>query len=187
MSKKKVYLIISIIVLFQTLVFRVFYPGSISGSDSLIPSTTHAIYIAVVEINHKNLTSNAEVVIKVFTNDLDDALFNAYKTHAKLESEDNCMANSLLLEKYFSSHFRCLINKKNRPMHLKSCEKNDNSLWLRFDMTCPVKWRDLKLSADFLMELFPTQSNVISVFHGDKKNYFRLTNSEKSRQIRFVD
>ena len=182
-----VYFIISIAVSLQIFVVPVFNSGSTSASDSLIPRTSHAIYIAVVEINHKPRTTTAEVVIKVFTNDLEDALFNAYKKHTKLESEDNCEAHGLLFEKYFSTHFSCVINDQERQISFKYCEKNEDALWLRFDMTCPERWNNLRLTADFLMELFPTQSNVISVFHGDEKKYFRLTNSKKSRQIRFVD
>ncbi len=182
-----VYFIISIAVSLQILFAPLFISGLNSAFDPLTSPANHAIYIAVVEINHKSRATTAEVVIKVFTNDLEDALFNAYKKHTKLESEDNCEAHGLLFEKYFSTHFSCVINDQERQISFKNCEKNEDTLWLRFDMTCPERWNNLRLTADFLMELFPTQSNVISVFHGDKKKYFRLTNSKKSRQIRFAD
>ena len=100
-----VYFIISIAVSLQILFAPLFISGLNSAFDPLTSPANHAIYIAVVEINHKSRTTTAEVVIKVFTNDLEDALVNAYKKHTKLESEDNCEAPGLLFEKYFSTYF----------------------------------------------------------------------------------
>lgn len=181
------YFIISLAISLQMFIAMIFISGSGSVSGLLTSDSNHAVYIAVVEIKHIPPATRAEIVIKVFTNDLEDALYNAFNTHAKLQSEDNCTAHGLLFEKYFSSHFSCAINEQERKIRFTSCEKNEDSLWLRFDITCPEKWKNLNISADFLMELFPTQSIVISVFHGNEKNYFRLTNSAKSRLIRFAD
>ncbi len=68
--------------LFLVLVFIAIlnYTGkSENGPLELVKNYSHAIYISVVEIEHKDLGNNAKIMIKVFTDDFEDAIMNAFE------------------------------------------------------------------------------------------------------------
>ena len=135
----------------------------------------HAIYLGVVQIDHRARGVDAEVQIKVFTDDLQSALRNAFPDYRIVSEEDCCDQNGRLIAAYFDRHFTCSVNGRALKLQMLSCRKVNDVFALSFSMPCPAGWKTLRLEADFLMELFPAQSNVVSVLHGEDTRFFRAT------------
>ena len=143
----------------------------------------HAIYIGVVEIIREERGTTAQLRVKVFTDDLEDALRNFSKQHVSLSAESDCQANALWIARYFETHFECTINGRQAPFDYQKCGKNSESVWLFFDLKVPEDWKSIKVRADFLMELFPTQTNVVSINDHHKKKFLRLNKKKPSGQV----
>lgn len=47
----------------------------------------------------------------------------------------------------------------------------------------PDKAQMLEIQADYLMEVFPTQSNVIDISYGEQRIFFRLTKNKSREQM----
>ena len=156
-----------------------------SDNIELVNNYSHAIYISVVEIEHKDLGNSAKVMIKVFTDDFTDAIMNVSKKRINFSKGKDCSDNQSVIQGYFDEHFKVTINDKPSSISFNSCELNGDSVWLHFDMDCPVNWKDISVSADFLMELFPKQSNVVSIYHGDDKRFVRLTLNSITQKVSF--
>jgi len=174
--------------LFLVLVFISFlnYSGkSENGAIELVKNYSHAIYISVVEIEHKDLGNNAKIMIKVFTDDFKDAIMNASKKRIDFSKGNKCSDNKSVIEEYFNKHFKTTINDKLLSISFNSCELNGDSVWLYFDMDCPANWKDISVTADFLMELFPKQSNIVSIYHGNDKRFLRLTLNSITQKVTF--
>ena len=77
------------------------------------------------------------------------------------------------------------IDGKKQDYRYLSCEVNDISVWLTFDFTSSSTWGEVEITADYLMELFPTQSNVVSITYHSEKRMFRLTKNSTSETISF--
>lgn len=150
-----------------------------------IARPSHGIYISVIEINHKLFDTKAKVRIKIFTNDLEDALKNTFQKSFRLDSISTCLNGKDVIENYFSAHLKMAINDLQTTFKFKNCEKNGDSIWLNFTMSTPKNWKKINITADYLMELFPTQSNIVSVLHGDDKRFFRLSSKSSSREEAF--
>ncbi len=150
-----------------------------------VKNFSHAIYISVVEIEHKDLGNNAKIMIKVFTDDFKDAILNAFEKQIDLSDKKSCSDNKSVIEGYFDKHFKAAINGKPLSISLTSCELNGDSVWLYFDMDCPANWKDISVTADFLMELFPKQSNIVSIYHGNDKRFLRLTLNSITQKVTF--
>jgi len=152
-----------------------------------LPSTeaTHALYISVLEIDHRNKSNEAGVNIKVFENDLADALKNEYRKTFNLEDSGSCSEYIPEIQEYFLKHITININGVNVMLRLTSCEKNSDSIWFYCMITTKDNWQEVEVKADYLMELFPTQSNVVSVYHGDQKKFLRITNDNKTQSVSF--
>lgn len=138
----------------------------------------HAVYISVLELNKEEQT----LKIKIFENDLKDAIFSQTQERVSF-SEGKCYVNKSIVESYLSKHLQLLVNNQPMLFTLQRCELNETSLWLHFSLNAPQHWQKLHIKADYLMELFPTQSNVVSVLANGKKSMFRLTKGHVSKNI----
>ena len=144
----------------------------------------HAIYISVVEIN-RSLGVEASIKIKVFTNDISDALFNYQQKRYKFSDDQECSADPQVITGYFRDHLKISINNSLVSMVLESCELNGESVWFSFKAETPDNWHEFKVENDHLMELFPTQVNIFNVSNGVQKKMFKIDSSQKSLTFNF--
>jgi len=155
-----------------------------SGSHSY-PFADHALYLSLVEVDHKNFGSTATIKIKVFANDMEDAIMNASNKRIDFLDPTNCTKDKPMVEAYFLEHFMYTINGERATLVFTKCEPNGDAVWFYFKINCPDRWSQVDIKADFLMELFPTQSNVITIYHGEEKRFLRITNSHPNEMVTF--
>jgi len=154
------------------------------GSSTTI-KVDHALFISVLEIEQSTYDKQKGTIrIKLFANDLEDALYNFSKKRINL-LETDCLANKNLISNYFNVYLKVSINGKLLEYKYLSCEINDISLWLFFDFDATDEWKNMNISASYLMELFPTQSNVMSVTVSDNKKLFRFTKDKPEQFFNF--
>ena len=111
----------------------------------------HSIYISVLEVKEHKMT------VKVFIDNLEDAIKNDSNT----------------IEGYFQKKIRIQINDQIIGFSLEEVAEEGDSYWITFKLETPIVWKSFYLEADYFMELFPDQTNVVKV-HGEKPHYFRL-------------
>jgi len=145
----------------------------------------HAIYLSVAEVAPNSESRNASIKIKVFINDIEDALFNAFDQRINLSDNSSCASNEASVEAYFSKHFLFSVNGKKAELSLTGCEINGDAIWFYFEADCDVQWKTINIMANYLMELFPTQSNVVSIINGEDKRFIRLTKSKSNETVKF--
>jgi len=162
----------------KLILLSIFYILNLTGLDHKDLSSSHAIYVSVLEVKQ------GSIMVKVFANDLEDAIFNHAQQRYDLVSGD-CSKGKALITNYFRSHLAIKIDGKEQQYSYLSCEVNDISLWLTFEFISPVTWKEVEITADYLMELFPTQSNVVSITYQTEKRMFRLTKGAITETIKF--
>ena len=143
----------------------------------------HAIYVSVIEIVDLPLEQKGNLKVKIFTDDLEDAILN--KTGEKFKLTKNCERNLDVVAAYLSDHLRLAINEQPVKFTPTGCENVDISIWLEYQFAYPGDWSNVDIYCDLLMELFPTQSNVFSVRYNNEKRMFRLTQGKKSTRLSF--
>jgi len=146
-------------------------------------STDHAIYISVVEITQEPSDSLGSVKVKLFTDDLEDAIFASIGQRYNLSK--GCDKGLNDIAGYISSHLSLKINEMPVKLAIRNCEKMDVSLWLEFEFDAIDLWQQVEIQGDQLMELFPTQSNVFTVKYNGQNRMFRLTNNKKTELLEF--
>jgi len=150
------------------------------------PTPDHAFYIAVIEITHATHSEEAELTVKVFTDDMQDALRNALQKKENVEAQRLCTEYEEDVSAYFAAHMILHINGNPIPVLLTSCEEIGDTHQLKFTMNCPDKWDELRITADFLMELFPTQSQMVHITHNGDTVTARLTAKHQSHTVTFI-
>ncbi|HEY5691785.1 MAG TPA: DUF6702 family protein [Cyclobacteriaceae bacterium] len=164
-------------------IYFIFLVGSISGI--FVHKHDHAFYLSVAEVVHEKNKTVAQIKIKVFTNDIEDALFNESNQRMKLSELTTFELYKNDIQAYFADHFEVSINSKKQTIILSHAELTGDAVWFYFNMSCTDSWNEVSVKADYLMELFPTQSNVISIEHESKKQFIRLTTSKKYDTVKF--
>ena len=144
----------------------------------------HAIYVSVIEIEKPEDSNIAALRFKIFADDLEDAIYNQSGIRVDLLKGD-CNNAQKLIENYLEEYFKLTINSTYVDREYISCELNDISLWLEFTMNTPGEWHEVEVHAGYLMELFPTQTNVVSITFNESKKLFRLTNDKTTETVKF--
>ncbi len=147
-------------------------------------SREHAMYLSVLEIEQLDGNNKGTIKIKIFANDLEDAIFNFSKKRIDL-SKGECENEKVLITNYFKNHLKIINGDDLLAYNLTSCEVNDISIWLSFDLNTVGNWTTVNIKADYLMELFPTQSNIVNVIHNGEKRMFRLTIDSPTKSLTF--
>ncbi len=130
----------------------------------------HALYIGVIQIEHQEDTALSTMDIKVFSDDLQNALKNEFDWKQLPKVSVACDAHTNAIEQYFQNHLTISINKEPISITLQDCTNNTEVYILSYTLSTPKKWETLTLKADFLMELFPTQTNVLQVQYQSAKS-----------------
>lgn len=138
----------------------------------------HAVYISVVEIEAKNIR------IKVFSDDLRDAIRN----HAGIVSDsmvtDYCSRYRKEIYQYFNEKLKLIINEKEAPFQFKKATDEGDSYWINFEFNVEEDWESLQIEDTHFMEMFPGQSNIIKV-SWPVQRFSRLSANETSCHFKF--
>lgn len=139
----------------------------------------HAIYIGVVQVEHRQGEKTAQIKVKVFEDDLRDAVRAAFPDEYRPGPiADFCTTHRVQIERYFRQHLQCRINNKPAGLQFISGRLEQDVYLLQFSFSCPEQWESSSIQADFFMELFPTQSNVLHLQHRQEKRFTRLTRQQ---------
>ena len=145
----------------------------------------HAIYISVIKIQHEKGAETADIHMRVFTDDLKSVLRNKFGYEAITEKETFCRDYAAYIDRYFKKRFICEVNKEVLDFQLSNCEKAAEVYELIFTMDCPTDWNTAQIEANYFMELFPKQSNVLHLQDGDTKRFGRTTKGNEILKLRF--
>lgn len=138
----------------------------------------HAIYISVIEIRkQENIT---EIKVKVFQDDLQNAIKNYSGVVVLTAPEAFPQKYPNEIESYFREHLK--VN--DLSYQLKSSELNGDSYWFTF-LSENAEWTKINATADYLMELFPTQENILKVLLNGETRFCRLNIKNRSCEISY--
>ena len=138
----------------------------------------HAVYISVVEIEQNELR------VKLFTDDLQDAIKN-FSSSYKSDSEAKfCETNATSIEAYFNEKMKLTLNGQAVSIRLKGHSLVNDSYWLSFSFNGPTEWTSLKLVDSHFMELFPLQSNIVKVSY-PKQRFGKLEMGKTTCEFSF--
>lgn len=133
----------------------------------------HTVYVSTLEIDEQQMR------IKVFTDNLQDAIRNDSKSFRPSTEADFPADNRLAIEAYFRKKIELEINGQAIGFSLKEATLERDSYWITLSLNSHEKWKSCRLKADYLMELFPDQYNVVKVNNG-KRQFFRLNKDKPS-------
>lgn len=154
------------------------------SAASLSEDPVHAIYLSLTELELTQ--STAEFNVKVFSDDLRDALKNHNpSTYQPAELHQLLSFNEDLTQAYFDHHLQLTADGTNLSLHLVGHNIEGDAHFINFQTELPDNSSELTINASFLMELFPTQMNVVKVNKGSQMQYLKFNHPARALKINF--
>ncbi|MEM6320081.1 MAG: DUF6702 family protein [Bacteroidota bacterium] len=144
----------------------------------------HGIYVSVIKIKQVAATSEANMNIRVFADDLKSALRNQFGYEAITEKPTFCEDYEDRIQGYFKKYLSCIINDETVTFQLNNCKKIEDVYQLSFQLTTPTQWKSVQVEVPFFMEIFPNQSNIVHLEANNKKRFGRATKGNERLRMR---
>lgn len=145
--------------------------GLSSSQESPDMLRIHDFHTSLAEIEYNTNSKSFEVSLRVFTDDLEQAL--SQKNDLENLSLDKTKKYNHLIEAYIKHNFY-LIDPKNQqlPISFLGKELDDDVTWVYFEMPFRKYKPGYKMRNSILTELFDDQVNFINLkYKGQKESY----------------
>jgi hypothetical protein len=129
---------------------------------SALSAQAHKFYMSITEINYNAQTDKLEVIIKLFTDDLEVALREGSEKKLYLGTEKEASSSDSLMADYVSRHFILNAGKQPLPYDFLGKEYDQDYTWLYLEYELDTSLKDLFLRNSLLMAAFPEQVNKVN-------------------------
>ena len=144
----------------------------------LTHNTNHAIYISVAKVRFNTLENEVSISLKVFTNDLEDAIHNSTGKREKVLGRSDFKELSKIIEKYVNEKVEIHLDGKQVSLQVDSCENIGDTTWIYLKGESRSFDHSIRIKNQVLFEVFDTQKNIIEIDYADEKYYYNLTKDE---------
>lgn len=148
-------------------------------------STKHPFYLSVTEMKYNPKEKTVETAVKLFTNDLEDALKKISNQKVDLINGKDKDALNKLLTEYVQKRLTLKLNDKIQTFNFVGFEKEEEATWVYVEYkNCPVPEK-VTVDNTLLYDYIPTQINILNFELNGKKKSSKVTNPEKSFLFEF--
>lgn len=130
----------------------------------------HDFHTSLTEINYNPSSRSLEITIRVFTDDLENALTKHSGKKISINSTTKA-EHDPLIEQYIHKHFALLSpGKENKKGSYIGRETEGDATWLYYEILNCQAIRGYTLVNDIMQELFDDQTNLVNIIYPkDKK------------------
>jgi hypothetical protein len=138
----------------------------------------HPFYVSVVELNYKQKEQTLQVSVKLFSNDLEDALQRTSKKNIDLLHPKHQTENDSVLLHYISKRLAIQVNSKTQVLNFIGYEKEEEAIWTYLEIkNCAVP-KNIRVDTHLLYDYLPQQINIVHADINGTKKSSKVTNPE---------
>jgi len=145
----------------------------------------HPFYLGVTDIKYNAKEKTLQSSVKLFTNDLEEALGKLYKQKVDLiNGQDKEKLNSLLSD-YLKSRLIVKVNGKLQLFTFLGFEHEADAVWMYLEFkNCPTP-KKVEVSNSLLYDFVKTQTNIVHCEVNGNKKSAKVSNPEKTLIFQF--
>lgn len=148
-------------------------------------SFAHPFYLSVCDLKFNPVSQKIEGTLKVFTNDLEDALKRLGNKTIDLIHSKNKKEDLLILNQYLIKRLSLFSNDKGLSYQLLGYETEEESTWIYFETSFCSLPKNLKVENSLLYDFLKEQMNLINLEVEGQKKSWKLTYPEKQVIFQF--
>lgn len=157
-----------------SILFKWFFVASLGLFSG--PYSTHPLYVSVVEIEHNAKDKILEVSCKIFTDDFEKTLRNAYRVHVDLLNSTEKEAMNKLVNEYVQQHLKISLEGKIVNMKFVGYEQIEEGIYSYFQVDNVPVVKNISITDHLLYEYKPEQMSLIHVIVNGNRKSSKLVN-----------
>lgn len=133
----------------------------------------HPLHLGVLHID-VGTAGSSDISVRVFTDDLANALQHEFNRSVKMNYNDSATVN--ITDQYIRNHFTIKQKKKTIRLELNSVEPEEDITVFRYQAKVD-QHQSMKICCDIFFHLFNDQTNLLMIHTDGNEDGFRLTHT----------
>ena len=146
--------------------------------------TMHPFYLAVTEINYNRNDKVFEVTTKMFTDDFEKVLGEAYQSKVDLVNPNRFEMNKLIKD-YLEKHLMMIVDDKSLELNYMGFQQEEESVYCFLEITGIEKIKKVSIKNSLLHDLNESQINIMHVIVDGKRESVKLNYPDKVANFKF--
>ena len=147
-------------------------------------TSKHPFYVSVVELHYKQKERILQVSVKLFSNDLEDALQRTSKKNIDLLHPKHQSETDSVLIHYISKRLAIQVNSKTQVLNFIGYEKEEEAIWTYLEIKNCALPKKIDIDTHLLYDFLPQQINIVHADINGTKKSSKVTNPE--HHIEFI-
>jgi hypothetical protein len=148
-------------------------------------SLVHPLHISVTEIAFDEKEKELEIIMRVFTDDLETSIRATRKDETIDILSPKGTSTDQLIQEYILPHLAVTLDGKLQNLNYLGHEEEGQALLCYIQVSNVKKWKTIGVRNDAMMEIYDDQSNLINVTVEGEVRSLRLLKNEPSGKITF--
>lgn len=148
-----------------------------------LPLITHPFYVSVTEIRYNPGSGTLEMAQRVFRDDLEGALEKVMNEKVPFDRGNEKLSEAL--RQYLQDRVKLKVNGKATSIEYLGYETEEDVIWLYMEARSAKKPAQLSIQNRVLMDMLPTQQNIVNVFMDKKPKSLLLTRDKDVGELHF--
>ena len=148
-------------------------------------SVKHPFYLGVVDIKQDVKTHTLNVSVKLFINDIEDALKKTSTKTIDLLNPKNKAEMEAELFAYIKKRLSITVNQKPATPDLIGYEREEEAIWTYIEIKKINTVKNIKVDTKLLYDFIPTQSNIVHAEINGVKKSSKVTNPDSKVEFSF--
>lgn len=123
----------------------------------------HDYHFGYTEINYNKEQKSIETSIKLFTDDLEKALYDIDSNKVNLNTKEEIEISEEIIQQYVSKNFTIRVNNQDKIATYIGREYDENVTWIYLEYLNIKKIREFEVTNSLLLESFDDQKNIFSI------------------------
>jgi len=134
----------------------------------------HPFYASVTEITHNSAKNELQVSSRIFTDDLENTLKKQFKAKFDIIKPANRKQVEGYIATYLSQHLTIKLDGKIVPLHFIGYKIEEDAVWSFLEAENIPAPKKVEVKNDVLYEQHATQTNMVHVIVGGKRQSSKL-------------
>ncbi|MEX2380633.1 MAG: DUF6702 family protein [Vicingaceae bacterium] len=146
-------------------------------------ASAHKFYMSITEMNYNEESGYLEIIIKLFTDDIEKALEQKSDSSVFLGTPKESPQANELLKNYLQKHFTLKAGEEALDISFLGKEVDKDYTWAYLEVKDFNPEKKYNIKNSILIDLFDSQANRINYYYKDETHSLNLHKDQKSGQF----
>ncbi|MDN3724556.1 hypothetical protein QRD02_09185 [Aequorivita sp. SDUM287046] len=146
----------------------------------------HKFYVSITKIEYVKEENSLQIITKIFTDDVEDALQLMYDPSIVLDSKNESKKVDENIKRYILKNLVIKVNGKPLTLNYIGKEFDTDMLVAYFEVKDLKELKSIDIENKVLMEIFPEQQNIIHLKTPKTRRSLILDKDEPSGKLKFT-